>query len=308
MKAVLATEGKKLLDDAVKAKTLPGPYTRLDTTGLRRYPNEIFGILEASLPDAPGLEGFRLVFAELTPDGVLRLVGLAASEDQKQAVKKQAVAVMNNAVQSGALPMGTMFETVDVARVRVGSSKVDELLLLESLIQTRPNRVVLAQLYIPERGELHLTGIVESEASRNRIVDEVKKFPGVKAVDGSKVLVRQSTGLQPGEPTGTLMDAYDALGRNACNEMLQAATASVRNAAPGSTASVNAWYMRAAAHMMQGRRQEALGDLRVAQALAQQVVGGDGYYSSLERFQGPLRIQMSDLMRAGASGVVSSNP
>lgn len=308
MKAVLAAEGKKLLDDAVKAKTLPGPYTRLDTTGVRRTPNEVFGILEASLPDAPGLEGFRLVFAELTPDGVLRLAGLAASEDQKQAVKKQAVAVMNNAIQSGALPMGTKFETVDVARVRVGSSKVDELLVLESTLKTRPDRVVRAQLYLPDRGELHLTGIVESEASKKQIIDEMKKFPGVKVVDASKVLVRQSSGLQPGEPAGTLLDAYDALGRNASQEVLQAATASIRNAAPTSTASVNSWYMRAAAHMMLGRRQEALGDLRVAQALAQQVVGGDGYYSTLERFQGPLRIQMSDLMREGARGVICNDP
>ncbi len=304
MKAVLETEGKKLLDEAVRVKNLPGPYARIDTSALRRLPNELFGVLQSSLADSPDLAGFKLIYAELTPEGVLRLAGLIAQEEQRAALKRRTIEVVKNAVAAGNLPMAPMLTELDLSKVRVGSSSSDELLVVESLLPTQPIRVVRGQQYDPASGELYLTGIVESEASRDRVTEFLQRLPLLRKVDTSNVLVRQSSGLEPGQPTGTLLSAQDALGRCDRTAMLESATASVRNAAPNSTSAVNSWYLRAAAHLMLGKRQAALGDLRVAHALAEQVVGGSGYYSTLERFQGPMRIELSKLLREGARGAI----
>lgn len=304
MKAALEKEGKAVLDEAVAAKLLPGPYARVDASQLRRYPNEVFGILDASLRDAPELAGFKLIYAEMTPAGVLNLAGLVGSEDQRPALKQRAIAAVTNAVESGKLPKEPALERVDLTKVRVGSSPVDEMLVVESLLPAAPTRVLRTQWYAPDKGELYLAGLVESDASKARLIDELSRLPLVRKVDVGGVLVRQ-TGLPlPGEPTGTLLDAYDALGRKDADALLVAATASIRNAAPNSAAALNSWYLRAAAHQMMGRRQEAIGDLRVAQALAENLAVAGGYYATLERFQGPQRLALSNLLREGPRAVV----
>jgi hypothetical protein len=329
MRALVEAEAMKALDDAFKSGNLPRRHKRVDAAALRRYANEVFGILESSLRDQPDLVGFKLIHAELTPAGLLDLAGLAASEEQKGLAKQRAVKAIVNAIETGALPKGVV-ERVDMTKVLIGSSAVDELLVIELLAPGRPTRVVRASLYFPDRGVLILSGIVESEAVRTQIVQRLEALPILERVDVTNVLVRQSGGLRPGEMLGTMQDANDALGRmtpptvvipskercerpqvlalpipgNPPEEMLQAATASLRNSAPGSAASLNAWYMRAAAHLMQGRRQEAIGDLRVAQTLAQFTIGVDSYYTTLERFQGPIRIALSNLLREGPRAAV----
>jgi hypothetical protein len=327
---ILERETLRILEEAVQAKNLTRRPNRIDVSQVRRHPNAVFALLDRSLRDLPELVGFKLIYADLSPGGLLELAGLAATEEQLGLVKLRARAVIDNAIANEALPMAKL-ERIDMTRVLVGSSTVDELLVIELLAPARPTRVVRAQVYRPEAGELILSGVVESVASRDQIVGFLECLPILRRVDATNVLVRQSVGFRPGEPMGTLPDAFDALGRmapatikipgkNHCDppqvftlavtgnqpqEILQAATATIRNAVPTSPQALNAWYLRAAAHLMLGQRQEAVGDLRVAVALAQNFVGVDSYYVTLERFQGPVRIALSNLLRAGPLVVVS---
>jgi len=304
MRIVAEKEAPTILNNAVRTDNLPGPYLKVDASSLRVYPSPIYALVESSLPTGPEAAGFKVFSAELTPSGVLELVGVAASEEQKNAMKSRISRAVAMAIDGGAFPKAK-FERADLNRVFVGSSAVEELLAIESLCPSKSGHCVRGQLYVPESGELILTGIVESQPSLDLVVARLQNIPGLNRVDATNVLIRQGGGFRPGQPMGTLTDAHDALGRSDWQGVLANATSVIRNAVPNSQATVRAWYLRAAANIAMGRRQEAAGDLRMGQAQAEHVVGGDPYSLTLERFQGPVRIALSNLLRDGPLTVAS---
>lgn len=292
------------------AEKLPDPKSG------RPAPNVEYTVLDKALKaeKAPAdLGGFKLIAVALQPSGRLDLAGLAASDEQVILARRFAVQVLTEAIEKGQFvrpefkdrDAKLIIQTTDTKNVRIGTSPVEELLVLEGLISRRPGRILRAQYYQAEQGLLVLSGIVESEAVRKQVVADLERLPILQRVDATNVLVRQSSGLRPGEPAGTLLDAYDALGRCDAHHLLLTTTAVIRNAAPGAGGSASAWYLRAAAHLGQGRRQEAVGDLRVAHALAENLVGADPFFTTLERVQGPMRIALSRLRAIGVRAAVS---
>src|SRR5262249_36856169 len=140
MRPILEAEAKTLLAEAWKTGTLPNPpatFPRLDSSGVRTTSSQVFGLLDAAFAASPRLKGFRLIHAELLPDGVLYLAGLAASEEQKDFARAVAVDAIARAIEDKIL-VGVKLERVDLRKVIVGSSVVDELLVIESLVPSRP--------------------------------------------------------------------------------------------------------------------------------------------------------------------------
>lgn len=273
-----------------------------DTTGLRPGRGKLLGILNAGLPKAPELGDVRLLAAELRPTGALHLVALVADERERAALATWANDALLLAVDRGYLRPDHHLERFDLAGVRVGSSARDELLAIESLLPPDAAGVVRLQRLDRRAGEIALAGVVETAAVRDALVHEMGRVSDVRHVEAGNLLVRQPEGAPATALSGLRTDALDALGRNDGERVLQATAALVRHV-PSGLLAVEAWYLRAAGHLLLGRRQDAIGDLRVAEALARPL-GGYRYHALLERFQGPARIALSDLVEAGAQAAI----
>ncbi len=65
-----------------------------------------------------------------------------------------------------------------------------------------------------------------------------------------------------------------------------------------SSLTARAWYLYAAGQLIQGQKAKAIGALRMGSAL-EETETKKNYYSTLERFQGPYRLQLSELLEKG---------
>jgi len=255
-----------------------------DATGLRPGRGKLLAALQAAQPQATGLGDVRLLAAELRPTGVLHLVALVADDRERAALVTWANDALLLAVGRGYLRPDHPLERFELTGVRVGYRALDELHAIETLLPA----AVRVGRYDPDAGVIALSGVVPSPAARDALVRELGRVAAVRRVEADGVLVRSAT--PPTVDPGRLRtDALDALGRNDPAGLLRAADAWVQ----ADPAAVEAWHLRAAAHLLLGRRSAAVGDVRVAAGL--------GVRPPLpERFQGPARIALSDLIEAGA--------
>jgi hypothetical protein len=303
LRRVLEQEGRRLLEAEVRRQHLQGPLGAVDASTMKRFPNRVFGELERSLRNLPELRRMVLVYAERADDGTVWVVGLVPTEPLRSVVEQQGLRALQNAVEARRLP-GPVTR-LDTTRLLVGTSHEDLLQAVETLCPSEPPlRVVRVQRFSLETGVLAVGGVAGGAADRARLIRTLEKLPVVKRVEDRDLLVAASF---PSDDSASVFynRAVAALGRQSGREMVEASSQVVRQGHSKRAIVIRAWYLRAAGHLLQGQAEQAVGDLRVADALEQRWGQAD-FYLALERFQGPSRDTLGRLIDAGPRGALTT--
>ncbi len=259
----------------------------------------IAGRLRASLLNDPQLQGARVVFAQRTSDGVVHVSGFLADEAQRARVEQQGLVVLQR--EEAANNLAGPFTKVDASQMQVVSgqpSPLDYLTVVDQLLG-RGAEPIAVQQYDPQRSELTLCGIVSTDARRQALVAGLRGLENVKTVRINQVLVADELAFA-GSTGFEYDDCMDALTGQQGPQVVNLADTMLRRGRIES----RIWYLRAAGHLLAGRTEQAVGDLRVAQLMdSRDAPSAQGRpsprFAALRKFQGTHRLTLERLIAQG---------
>ena len=249
---------------------------------------EVTTRLRSSLSQVESLAGATILFVTVQADGTAQVVGPLAKESQRAQIETDGLKALQRERERGTLSRDITRVDASPMTILVTDPKypIRYVLSLDKLLGGFPDCMIQTREYNPETGRLSLSGVVENSAHLEMLGELLPALDAVGSVDTSSVIVASLEGFSD-RPVRGHQYAYAALRANRGQEVVDVATDMIRRG----YRQADVWYLRAAGHLLTGRKNEALGDMRVAAALEAKRSRSPRFLV-LEHFQGPLRLEL----------------
>ena len=289
-----ARECEERLKAAIQRKDIQMGAFEIDASTMNRSPSKYYDTILASLANSvEGKEqlgkGFSLVYADVVPSSVLmdKQVARIAGVSPNDVVTRHALKLITTSVKN-AYP-----ELVDVDSSAVFSGQMDEnkAKIVDSLMPTRSDFYLVTQAV--QGGKVSMVGKVPDLESAQKYLDIVSRINFVSLVEQENVLVGSQ---DVSSLNDNATDPARALRRRDPQMLLRTSAPLITTPNPYSNTVLEGWYYRAAAHVMLGDDEMAVGDLKAARLLEKKYFY-DFSYKLFEGFQGGQRERLDQLYR-----------
>ncbi len=260
--------------------------------------------LADNLAQVEALQSAQVLLVVAREDGAAEVFGFLAEGSQREAVETEGLKALVREAERGELPRAPA--AVDASgMVVLGTSPLfplEYVMMLDRLMADVPACLIRPKTYHPATRALSLCGVVESEELLGLVESRLPALAGVDAVDVGSVILADQRAFSGAHVWGH-HDVHAAVREWRPEDVVDATTRLIRRGYSWP----DAWFLRAAGHLMEGREADAVGDVRIARAIE----SDRSYYRSqrfraIERVQGPVRTQLERMVALGpASSIVS---
>jgi len=267
------------------------------SSNLKNYPNIIVYEIMRNLENSPevSVNSLELFHAEIDDKQTCLVVGLFKDSIQLEKFKMICLKAITNSyeLESNYTFREKVQKPLDLnsSFMKIGLSWDSRSKLFEDFMAFKKIENIKIQSFDKLSGSISLCGVASSESNSKFFIEFLERMSLVKIVDSKNLFAKSKRNF--GRDTDILYgDCVLALTNNLPDEVLRLSAIIIQQGGADNHISANAWFLRAAAHLMLGDEKNALGDLKIGDLLL-----GD-YSFTLERFQGSLRTKLTELRKA----------
>lgn len=299
-RSVIAEKAAKVLMRYKKLDIISFEVSGINANNLKNYPNIIVYELMRNLQNLNGVsaDGMELFHAEIDDNYNCIIVGLFKDQGQLDICKNVCLKAIINSYE---LESNYVFrdrvrkpKELDATYMKVGLSWENRTKLIEDFMTFKKVNNIKIQSFEKNSGTISLCGVASSNIKSKYFIDFLERISGIKSVDSQNLFLKSRRSF--GRDTDILYgDLVFALTRYDFDKVLKLSAIIIEHGGAENSISANAWYLRAAAHLMLGDKKNAVGDLKLGDLLF-----GD-YAHTMERFQGDFRNKLSELRKDNKS-------